>query len=133
MWKNSEKVLTELEIRLVVSRFLTSIMVNSQYRKIIFRKVGIIYPYLLPIIKYRHEISCWKSFNKGEILICIRSMSYLGRLILDIRLKEEEATQIKCRVLGNDDTLSEIGKQFNKLSNQYGPTCHTFLNGIVFV
>lgn len=133
MWKNSEKVLTELEIRFVVSRFLTSIKVNSQYRKIIFRKVEIIYPYLLPIIKYRHEISCWESFNKGEILICIRSMSNLGRLILDIRLKEEEATQIKCRVLGNDDTLSDIGKQFNKLSNQYGQLVIPFLNGIVFV
>lgn len=113
----SVKVLTELEIRMEVLRFLTG--ASSWYKKKILKEVENVYQSLLPIIKYRHEISCWRGFlKKGEIIICILSMSNSGRLIVDIKFSEEEDTQIKCRVRGDDDTLSEISKQINKLSDQ---------------
>lgn len=112
----SRKVLTELEIRCEVSRLLTR--VSSWYRRKILREVKNIYPCLLPIIKYRHEIRCWKGFCDGETITCIQSISNSGRLIVDIKFNKEETTQIECKVQGNDDILSEIGRQINKLSNQ---------------
>lgn len=113
----SEKILTELEIRLEVLRFLTG--TSSYYRRKILREVENIYQYLLPIIKYKHEINCWRGFlKKGEIIVCIVSMSNSGILIVDINFSEEEDAQIICRVRGDDDILSEISEQLNKLGNQ---------------